>query len=252
MVETLCYRVTIEGVDQSGLTPCSWKHALGKFRLADSQLVVELAQHFDDPNEAARAVQQQVLDSFAVEYHLRYNQRITFNLQSSKEYRNEDGETRVVVGGHVTLSVSDSMSLIRVPQGVPYERPSGDFTADKSVRIAYGRWDSYLMGREPLPQAAYFILTLLERIAGGRPAAAARFRISRSVLDKIGFLSSRAGTERTARKADYRKMTPGEEHWLREATRILILRLGEQGSSHSQITMADLPKLSGGTEVQSS
>ena len=156
------------------------------------------------------------------------------------------------MGGYVTLSASDSLSLIRVPQRVSYEQPSGNFTVDKTVRIAYGRWDAYLTDREPLPQAAYFILTLLEGIAGGRAAAAARFGISRSVLDNIGFLSSRVGTERTARKADYRKTTPCEQDWLREATRMLVLRLGERGSSHSQIAMADLPKLPTNTEVQSS
>ena len=252
MVETLCYRVKIEGVDQSGLTPCSWEHALGKFRLADSKLVVELAQHFGDPNEAARAVQQQVLDTFSVESRLRYDQRITFDLQSSTGYRQEDGETKRVVSGHITIGISDSVSLIRVPQGIPYEQPSGNFAVDEDVRVAYRRWDAYLTGREPLPQAAYFILTLLGKIAGGRVAAVARFGICRSVLDQIGSLSSRAGTERTARKADYRKMTPDEQHWLREATRMLVLRLGEQGSSHSQITMADLPKLPANTEVQSS
>lgn len=251
MLQTLCYRVTIEGVDQSGLTPRSWEQALGKFRLADGQLVVELVQHFNDPDEADRAVRQQVLDSFAVESHLRYDQRMTFDLQSSTEYHREDDEIRVVVCGRATLSVSESFSLIRIPQG-PYEQPSDDFIVDKDVRIAYERWDAYLTGREPLPQAAYFILTLLERIASGRAAAAARFGICRSVLKKIGFLSSRAGTERTARKADYRKMTPAEEYWLREATRMLVLRLGEQGSSRAQITMADLPKLSVNTGVQSS
>ena len=237
MVETLCYRVTIEGVDQSGLTPCSWEHTLGKFRLADSKLVVELAQHFDDPNEAARAVQQQVLDGFAVESHLRYDQRITFDLQSSTGYRKEDGEKRVVVSGHITIGVSDSLSLIRVPQGVPYEQP-GNFTVNEHVRVAYQRWDAYLKGHESLPQAAYFILTELDQVAGGRTVAAERFRISRRVLNKIGFLSSRTGTARTARKADYREMTHDEEHWLREATRILVLRLGEGGSSRSRITMA--------------
>ena len=43
---------------------------------------------------------------------------------------------------------------------------------------------------ETLPAMAYFCLTMLEQMAGGRGKAVAHFCISRDVLDRIGKLST--------------------------------------------------------------
>ena len=239
-VTELSYRVTLEDTDVSGLLPRSWENELGRFILADGLLTVEPRQHFSDYESAHSAVQPW-LRRFATGHHLTDGRRIHFELASSLT-RHPEGRIDRTVTGHVTLRVSDSFSLVRHPQGVRYPQPLENFETNEDVDTAYQRWDNYLRGREPLPGVAYFVLSLLKRRAGSRPASD-RFRISRKVLRRVGELSSRTGTPATARKADHREMTPEEEAWLKKAIECMILRLGNDEQFPDRITMDDLPPL---------
>jgi len=96
---------------------------------------------------------------------------------------------------------------------------------------------------------AYFCLTLLEAMAGNRGLAARTFRISAGVLGKLGQLTSERGDLSTARK--YRAvisgspLTGGEIHWLEEAVKAIIRRVGELATTEqlSTIELSDLPPL---------
>jgi hypothetical protein len=96
---------------------------------------------------------------------------------------------------------------------------------------------------------AYFVLTLTQSMAGGRPGAAKIFCVSRTVLDHIGRLSSTKGDEITARKMDPTKglsqLTGLEAAWLKQAIRRLVLRLGEHaaGGPLATLDMSDLPTM---------
>ena len=241
-VTKLIYRVTLEHTDVSGLLPQSWENELGRFSLADGKLTVDPKQHFSDYESADCAVQPW-LRRFAIGHHLTDGRRIHFELESTVTQHPEQDRIDRTITAHVTLGVSTQVSLVRHPRGVRYPQPLKHFATNEDVETAYQRWDNYLMGREPRPGVAYFVLSLLERRAGTRAEASDRFRISRMVLRRVGELSSRTGIPATARKADHREMTPEEEAWLKKAIECIILRLGNDEQFPDRITMDDLPPL---------
>ena len=78
---------------------------------------------------------------------------------------------------------------------------------------------------------AYFCLTKLEQMAGGRVAAAARFGISKRVLCCIADLSTNMGGDNARRQsATLRPHTPEEQSFLRPAIKTLIHRAAEVDS----------------------
>jgi hypothetical protein len=96
---------------------------------------------------------------------------------------------------------------------------------------------------------AYFCLTLLEAMAGGKAQAAKTYKISQLVLSKMGELTSKRGDASTVRKygaiMSGRPLTGPEIHWLEEAVKAIIRRLGEFNSigTLSTIELTDLPAL---------
>jgi hypothetical protein len=108
---------------------------------------------------------------------------------------------------------------------------------------------AFRAGKEPLQSMAYFVLTLLESVAGNRQEAARSFSIDLSVLSTIGRLSSTKGDSSTARKIKSPKplqeLSGPEKQWLEQAIRRVIHRLGEHASGMplTQIKLSDLPKL---------
>jgi hypothetical protein len=96
---------------------------------------------------------------------------------------------------------------------------------------------------------AYFCLTLLEEMAGDRAQTGKMFKISRSVLNKMAMLTSERGDASTARKyaaiVSGRPLTGPEIHWLEEAVKAIIRRIGEFNSIRtlSKIKLTDLPAL---------
>jgi hypothetical protein len=100
---------------------------------------------------------------------------------------------------------------------------------------------------------AYFVLTLLESLAGDRPSAARTFQIDRAVLNAIGELTETKGDESTARKVTRKKvgskiqfheLSGTEKQWLEEAIRRIIHQLGQHasGAPLTRLTMNDLPR----------
>ena len=127
-----------------------------------------------------------------------------------------------------------------------YQPPPSGLSLNPDIESMYFRYMGYLEGREPLPSMAYFCLTTLELMAGSRPAAAREFKISKSVLNKIGILSEERGG-RDARKAKGLKavFTEEERRFLKLATRQIIRRAAEKlhadasGKMLQQITLSD-------------
>lgn len=241
---TLRYRVTIEDTDTSGLCPSSWENDVGKFFLADGKLVVEPSQRFHDLASASEAVRLHLRD-FEIHHHLTDGRELTFEPESAVTVavaRGDHGRTVKTIQLRDFVSVTARIGLVRKPAGGQYPQPSRGFTVSDHVETAYRRWKRFLDGGESLQTTSYFILTLLERTAGGRDEAAKRFGVSRRVLNTLGRLSSSTGTPETARKADYRPMASEEEIWLRQAVCRIILKLGETDAT-PVVTMAELPSI---------
>jgi len=99
----------------------------------------------------------------------------------------------------------------------PQIRASPELAA-ASVRLSRSR----IGVGESIQSVAYFVLTLAERQAGNRRAAATRYAVSREVLERIGRLASTRGDFGTARKAprgEPESLTHTERAWLDNAVR---------------------------------
>ena len=128
-------------------------------------------------------------------------------------------------------------------------RASEFVCATLNVERAYRRWLEFQAGGEPLQSMAYFVLTIIDTVAGSRKRAASALDIEFELLHKFGNLASTRGDIGTARKAprsgNYRPLTGQEKAWLEQAVRRIIKRLGEHASGKPLLllTMKDLPKL---------
>ena len=95
---------------------------------------------------------------------------------------------------------------------------------------------------------AYFVITLMESIAGGgRAKACELFKIDMEVRKKIGYLCSERGSALTARKVkstDFDDLSHIEQEWLERAVKRLIFRLGElaAGQTLELITLKNVER----------
>jgi hypothetical protein len=154
-----------------------------------------------------------------------------------------------LVGESLQLADSVSVHLTRTK----YPQPPKTFRATPELEHAYRRWIGFRSGKEPLQGMAYWVLTLIESIAGNRKGkrekAARSFQIDNSVLNTIGRLSSEKGDESTARKVQpgiqFQELSEAEKEWLEQAVRRVIYRLGEHasGAPLGPISLTDLPKI---------
>src|SRR5262249_16682506 len=130
-----------------------------------------------------------------------------------------------------------------------YPKPPVSFVASPDAETMWFRYDAYRKGREPLGAMAYACYTLLEASTGGgrgvRRKVAKKYAISDDVLDKLVYLATKVGDERTVRKFTARKPrphTPAEITWVQSAVCALIRRVGElaaaPGQVQRQITLA--------------
>jgi len=130
-----------------------------------------------------------------------------------------------------------------------YPAPPRRFDITPDVKVMYERYKSFRNGEEPLPSMAYFCLTCLQNSAGDRESAAEEFRVSRTVLNTMGKLSSTRGSVREARKhpddGEFRELSSTAKNWLRTAVKKVIYRVGEHAAVDREelerITMDDLP-----------
>lgn len=109
--------------------------------------------------------------------------------------------------------------------------PPTEFVVDQHARTLWQRWERYLSGEDTLPAATYACLTYaLTEFGPGPREAAARLRVSRGVLRKVGQLSSRVGDDATTRKFDGQSRRPHtleEIAFLEAAITALIRRVAE-------------------------
>lgn len=98
---------------------------------------------------------------------------------------------------------------------------------------AWQRWYHAKVGiGESMQSATYFVLTVLERAAGGRREAAKTFAIDLEVLRRMGELSSTTGDLATARKSSGANgaLSAGDKQWLHSAVRAVLLNAGQHAA----------------------
>ncbi len=145
--------------------------------------------------------------------------------------------------GAFMLSAEGHVSRSKYP-----DPPPAGIVRNEAVDLMFDRFCRYREGTTTLADAGYFCLTVLENSSGGRPGAASRYAIAKSVLDKLGDLTANKGGNE-ARKAagSNTEFTPAEREWIDESIKRLILRAaevaGDPSASRPQITLPDLPTL---------
>ena len=146
-------------------------------------------------------------------------------------------------------------ATLTAPQPKPYPQPPTGLTLDPDdpdVLTIYERFRGYLQDREPLTGMAYFCLSMLEKhLSDSRNAAATKYAINENVLGRIGDVTANRGGRAAARKASGigNALTEDETRFLEEAVKKIIRRTAEVAADPdqhlSQVTLSDLPKLSG-------
>jgi hypothetical protein len=241
-VVALHYAVTFPG----GFGPTSpppLEHQTPDFdmRLADRQLVLTFKQHY--PSEAAARLRaDECLRSWEIDFALSSGpRRMRFEFVKSEivdrqppivsRYTpSESGPGKIAYTSAVmSATVHAYVGAIAIPN--LYPAIPTDFVASPDVETLWHRYDLYTQGRESFLSMAYFCLSLLQRLAGGRAKAAILYAVDGNVLDTLGTLTSSYGDEATARKLDdestLKKLTGTQPQWIDEVVRRLIRRAGE-------------------------
>ena len=143
--------------------------------------------------------------------------------------------------------------------GQVYSKPPSNITLTPDVEKMYRRYMRYREGREPLANMANFCLTFLEHSAGKkkskRQAAAAKYSITKRVLDKIGELADAKGGEEARKwKGVGEDFSTAERRFLEHAVKAIIRRMAEVpllGDTLSMIAMSDLPSLDNNSDSES-
>lgn len=248
-VQSLYYAISSrESISYKDPDPIHFINNIGEFNLAKGRLKVNPSDHF--PYEAAaRAVVEPFLKLWEMGADLTYDlAMIKFKFERSEIIDRDPTK----LGETINATAPGRMGWGGVKatiQTLPstYPNPPAAFTTTPTVELVYRRWLHFKDGKESLQSASYFVLTVIEEIAGGRKPAAITFNIEEGVLRKIGELSSTRGDADTARKVEaaVADLTSAEKHWLEAATRKVIYRMGQHASGGplNSLTFADLPEI---------
>lgn len=232
--------------------PLSFSNHLGEFSLVDGVLKVVPAEHFCSDQEARQAMDG-FLRAWEIEADLKRNIGTIRFTYSRADVVDRDpppaGEPQVIHAGGICSGIAIAANFHSHVVLGRYPEPPECFSASEYAQHAYRRWLRYRSGQEPLQAMAFFVITLMERIAGGgRAKACELFKIDMEVRKKMGDLCSERGSALTARKAqsvDFDELSPIEQEWLERAVKRLIFRLGElaAGQTLELITLENVERL---------
>jgi hypothetical protein len=224
------------------------------WRLDGGELTLNMKQYFASVEEARETVGG-FLRSWELDVGLQQGRESVFFKYIDAEMIDRNppppDSQQVIQASVGSVPIGTGTASIHVTRN-DYPPPPAQFAASPDVESLWHRYQGYVEGREPLLAMAHFCLTMLESGFRGnrRLAAAAKYRIHRSVLRKLGELTSQRGDEKTARKGGrpFAPLTPSEENWTQSTIKVIIRRVGEHDARGTAaelpvITMKDLPSL---------
>lgn len=231
-------------------------------RLENGTLTVEMKEHHASVKSAKEKIEGfirgwVIYAAFDFDWNL-----LKFEYEDAEVIdRNPSPRVPGQITGHVNITLpmptSKGTGTVHPLKLSEYPAPPTRFRATPDVETMWFRYQQHLQDKETYQSLGYFCLSLMQwstgRGKGARAAASRTYNIDRDVLDKLGELTSKRGTQRDARKLDSDStlisLTDAERRWIREALKMLIRRKGEYdfdpaiAASLKQITIADLPKL---------
>jgi hypothetical protein len=232
-VVSLRYRVrTAANINYVAPPPIAQDEPGFRLLLENGVLTVEMKEHFGD-TASAQARVRKYLRAWELKAELDYGPgRLSFIYEDSEVI---DRQPAPSSGRH--LSGGDALCFVEVISPTvsfthhTYSAPPRGFASSPLVEIMMSRLRRFNEGREGLPSMGYVCLSAVQRDAGGRKKAAAKYLIDPLVLGKLGELSSDVGDENSARKFDgsskLRPHTNKEQMWVLAAVKALIGRVAE-------------------------
>jgi hypothetical protein len=236
-----------EGTAYRDPLPFSFSNAFGKFEILGKALTVEPAVHFATEKEARDGVEP-FLRSWEIDADLRFSLgtiRFAFDRAEIIDRDPPSPGSHVLMAGAARMTMTGHPATLTLTRRT-YPPPPTQFGVTLDVQIAYQRWRNVRLGREPLLGMAYWLLTVMDGLAGNRRAAAVKFNVEPKVLKTLGHLSSTRGDLATARKVSraQQPLTGQEQSWLEEAVKALILRMGQTSPGKAApLSMRDFPTL---------
>jgi hypothetical protein len=153
--------------------------------LKDKILTCEFKSHFSKVSDA-KAYLEPMLKSWIVDTGLQSGQELMrFDyIDADVTDRNPSlpgpANMASTIEGISLTSVRCTAKLLTVRSSYP--APPLDFSLTSDVEILWSRYKNYLQEREPLPSMAYFCLSRVEGLAGGRYQIPAKYAISKEAL----------------------------------------------------------------------
>lgn len=222
--------------------------------LNDGVLTCRIREHYPAVEEARRVVEG-FLSSWEIKTALELGRdEMRFQFEDSHVIdRNPPppGSPKNIQLSGTVVMTSNTSAILHVTRR-KYPDPPTVFTVTPDVETLWQRYNNYLDGKEPLSSMAYFCLTVVQNKADGRKSrksAAKLFSIQKTILCKLGNLTSNKGDAETVRKAPEKgsitALSEKEKKWIEAVVKILIRRTGELANIQSvrRITMTDLPKI---------
>jgi len=243
-VEQLHYRLVHGGaVTYVDCEPVERETDAFRLRLADNKLTVEMNEHHPTAEEA-QAVVEPFLRTWEIYIALeRGKGALGFVFEKADVIdRNPPppGGDQVLRGSRISEPMRAHRGSLHATN-TRYPTPPSAFVASPDVDTLWHRYERYLDGREPVASMAYFCLTVVTNVPGGRRAAASLLGISDGLLNKIGELTAR-GRKHLPQEDP---LSAAEDAWLDGAVKLLIRRVGEvaadPSAAASKITLRDHP-----------
>jgi hypothetical protein len=220
-------------------------------RLSDGVLTCGMREHYPTVEEA-RGVVDGFLRSWEIKTALELGRgEMRFQFEDSHTVDRDPpppGSPQIIQGSASFRGTSKLSARAHVTRS-KYPGAPTTFAVTPDVETLWQRYENYLDGKEPLLSMAYFCLTVVEKKAGNRRAAAKQYCIEEAILQRLGDLTSNRGDTATARKAlkggRTATLSGKEINWIEGAVKALIRRTGELASAQPVplITMSDLPEI---------
>ena len=244
-------------IDYSEAKPLAHEESGFRLRVEDRKVKFELKEDFAKDfatEEQAREALAKYIRAWEFDATLKYGNSDSFRLVFEKaeiiDRNPTPGEVRISGKGEAQFAMASPVILTTVVH--EYPSPPSGIALNPDAETMHQRYLGYRGGHELLPSVAYFCLSMLEdppvqqsserrKTSSKRKDAAEKFGIDKSVLDKVGHLStSRGEGEARKRAGTAQPLTPKERHFLERALKAIIRRVAERAHAPD----GDLPKIS--------
>lgn len=252
-VASLRYRLVTDESVSFEAPPITSETDTFALRLEDDVLTVDLKSHFATVDEARGHIEE-FLSAWEVDMALQHGQReVTFDFEDAEVIDRDPsprGGTRSATLGYGKAATAAAFGFEAKAhiKRTEYPEPPPQFQLSPDAHTLWHRYEGYKKGHERLFSMAYFCCTVIEERGGSRDGAAKKYNISKSVLGRLGEITSTRGSAETARKFTSKGPGPAtrkEREWVEQAVRALIRQVGIHDAGHQpkMLTMGDLPNL---------